>query len=160
MTDPFLSARGLGLRFGAITALDGVHADLWPGEVLAVVGESGSGKTTLLNVLSSGMAPDAGTVCYQDPNGTLHDLARHAAAAPPCAARVGLGLRPAGPPRRAAHARVGRRQRGRAADGARHYGDIRATAAGWLRQVEIDPARIDGQSASPWPVRPAQGSPP
>ena len=28
------------------------------------------------------------------------------------------------------------------AQGARHYGDIRAQAAAWLQQVEIDPARI------------------
>ena len=29
------------------------------------------------------------------------------------------------------------------AAGSRHYGDIRATAADWLAQVEIDPARLD-----------------
>lgn len=56
--DTLLSARGLHLSFGAIPALDGVDADLWPGEVLAIVGESGSGKTTLLNALSGALAPD------------------------------------------------------------------------------------------------------
>ena len=29
------------------------------------------------------------------------------------------------------------------AAGSRHYGDIRAVAADWLQQVEIDPARLD-----------------
>ena len=83
MDDALLSARGLSLRFGSITALDNVDADLWPGEVLAVVGESGSGKTTLLNVLSGRLAPDAGNVWYRDPTGALHDL--HAMPAPACA---------------------------------------------------------------------------
>ena len=56
------------------------RVDLWPGEVLAIVGESGSGKTTLLNVLAGRLTPDAGTVCYRDPQGALHDL--HAMSAP------------------------------------------------------------------------------
>src|SRR6185437_13321422 len=29
------------------------------------------------------------------------------------------------------------------AQGARHYGDIRAAAIDWLEQVEIDPGRVD-----------------
>ena len=34
-----LSARGLSLSYGALTALMDVDVDLWPGEILAVVGE-------------------------------------------------------------------------------------------------------------------------
>ena len=71
---PLLAASGLGLRFGAISALVEVDAELWPGEVLAVVGESGSGKTTLLNVLSGTVRPDQGVVSYTDPAGEAHDL--------------------------------------------------------------------------------------
>ena len=140
-----LQARGLGLRFGATPALDGVDAELWPGEVLAVVGESGSGKTTLLNVLSGAMPPDAGTVTYTDPAGAAHDL--HAMPAPSLRAlhRSDWGF-VRQDPRTAlrmgvtAGGNVGERLM---AQGVRHYGDIRASALDWLRQVEIDADRID-----------------
>jgi len=145
VNDALLSARQLSLKFGAITALDNVDADLWPGEVLAVVGESGSGKTTLLNVLSGRMAPDAGTVWYRDPDGRLHDL--HAMPAPQLRAlhRSDWGFVHQNPRdslrmRVSAGGNVGERLM---AQGMRHYGDIRATAQDWLAQVEIDPARLD-----------------
>ena len=145
MSDTLLSARGLGVRFGAITALDEVDADLWPGEVLAVVGESGSGKTTLLNVLSGRMTPDAGTVWYRDPSSRLHDL--HAMPGPQLRAlhRSDWGFVQQNPRdslrmRVSAGGNVGERLM---AQGSRHYGDIRAAAQDWLAQVEIDPARID-----------------
>ena len=145
MTATLLAARGLGLRFGAITALEDVDADLWPGEVLAVVGESGSGKTTLLNVLSGRMAPDAGAVWYRDPEGRLHDL--HSMPAPQLRAlhRSDWGFVQQNPRdslrmRVSAGGNVGERLM---AQGSRHYGDIRAAAMDWLRQVEIDPARVD-----------------
>ena len=47
MTDPLLTARGLGARAGTHALLDAVDLRLHAGEVVAVVGESGSGKTTL-----------------------------------------------------------------------------------------------------------------
>ena len=140
-----LQARGLGLRFGQVPALDAVDADLWPGEILAVVGESGSGKTTLLNVLSGAVRPDAGVVTYTDPAGEAHDL--HAMPAPSLRAlhRSDWGF-VRQDPRTAlrmgvtAGGNVGERLM---AQGVRHYGDIRAAAADWLRQVEIDADRID-----------------
>jgi putative phosphonate transport system ATP-binding protein len=145
MNDALLSGRGLGLRFGTVTALDDVDADLWPGEVLAVVGESGSGKTTLLNVLSGRMAPDSETVWYRDPDGRLHDL--HAMPAPQLRAlhRSDWGFVQQNPRdslrmRVSAGGNVGERLM---AQGMRHYGEIRAMAQDWLAQVEIDPARID-----------------
>src|ERR1700761_3480295 len=76
MSQPLLQAPDLRLSFGAIQALDGVNATLWPGEVLAIVVESGSGKTTLLNVLSGRARPDAGQVLYRDPEDALHDVHR------------------------------------------------------------------------------------
>ena len=140
-----LSARGLSVRFGALPALQDVDMDLWPGEVLAIVGESGSGKTTLLNVLSGSIKPDRGTIVYTDPAGRTHDLdalpepalrALHRSdwgfvrQDPRSALRMGV----------TAGGNVGERL---LAQGMRHYGEIRATATDWLRQVEIDADRID-----------------
>ena len=144
-SDTLLSARGLKISFGAIPALCGVDVDLWPGEMLAVVGESGSGKTTLLNVLSGRLRPDAGAVWYRDPHGHLHDV--HAM--PPPALRTlhrsdwGFVHQDARQNLRmnvTAGGNVGERLM---AQGARHYGDIRAQALDWLAQVEIDADRID-----------------
>jgi putative phosphonate transport system ATP-binding protein len=143
--ETLLSARGLTLHFGRIPALVDVDADLWPGEVLAVVGESGSGKTTLLNVLSGRLRADAGVTWYRDPQGRLHDV--HAMPAPALRAlhRSDWGFVHQNPRDSlrmsvSAGGNVGERLM---AAGARHYGNIRAEATDWLRQVEIDPARID-----------------
>lgn len=146
MTDEtLLSARGLNLSFGSIPALVDVDADLWPGEVLAVVGESGSGKTTLLNVLSGCVAPQSGVVWYRDPAGKLADV--HAMPQPALRSlhRSDWGFVQQNPRDNlrmgvSAGGNVGERLM---AQGARHYGDIRAEAISWLRQVEIDEARID-----------------
>jgi putative phosphonate transport system ATP-binding protein len=142
---PLLEARGLTLSFGTIPALAGVDAELWPGEVLAVVGESGSGKTTLLRVQSGALRPDAGEVIWRDPAGRAHDVHRMPAPALRALHRSDWGFvqqdaRAALRMGVSAGGNVGERLM---AQGARHYGDIRETAAGWLREVEIDPARID-----------------
>jgi putative phosphonate transport system ATP-binding protein len=143
--DVLLSARGLGLSFGAVPALVDVDADLWPGEMLAVVGESGSGKTTLLNALSGQVAPDRGAVWYRDPAGHLHDV--HAMPAPGLRRlhRSDWGFVNQNPRETlrmgvSAGGNIGERLM---AQGARHYGQIRAKALDWLAQVEIDAARID-----------------
>ncbi|HEY0419841.1 MAG TPA: phosphonate C-P lyase system protein PhnK [Acetobacteraceae bacterium] len=143
--ETLLSARNLTLRFGPIPALLDVDADLWPGEVLAVVGESGSGKTTLLNVLSGRMAPQSGVVWYRDPEGRLAEV--HAMPQPALRAlhRSDWGFVHQNPRENlrmgvSAGGNVGERLMAR---GARHYGEIRAEAIDWLRQVEIDPARVD-----------------
>ena len=140
-----LAAHDLSHAFGTIPALDHVQMELWPGEVLAVVGESGSGKTTLLNVLSGRLRPDGGSVWYRDPNGHLHDL--HAMPAPALRRlhRSDWGFVHQDPRQNlrmgvTAGGNVGERLM---AQGARHYGDIRAATTDWLVQTEIDPARID-----------------
>ena len=140
-----LTASGLELRFGSVTALEDVAVALWPGEVLAIVGESGSGKTTLLNVLARRMRPDAGEIGYRDPEGVEHDLLAMGAPALRALHRSDWGFVQQNPRdalrmRVSAGGNVGERLM---AAGARHYGSIRDIAADWLSQVEIDPARID-----------------
>jgi putative phosphonate transport system ATP-binding protein len=142
---PLLRAEGLRLAYGAVTALDDVGLALWPGEVLAVVGESGSGKTSLLDVLSGRRAPDAGTVLYRDEAGGRHDVHEMAAPLLRRLHRSDWGFVHQDPRESlrmeiSAGGNIGERLM---ESGRRHYGAIRATATEWLREVEIDPARID-----------------
>jgi ABC-2 type transport system ATP-binding protein len=53
---------GLVVRFGRITALDGVTLGISSGRVTAVVGGDGAGKSTLLRVVAGTLAADAGQV--------------------------------------------------------------------------------------------------
>ncbi|MCD4533930.1 heme ABC transporter ATP-binding protein [Nocardioides sp. cx-169] len=57
-----LGARGVVVRFGSTTVLDGVDLDVRHGEVLALVGPNGAGKSTLLGVLAGDLAPQEGKV--------------------------------------------------------------------------------------------------
>ncbi|MEN3376284.1 MAG: putative phosphonate transport system ATP-binding protein [Hyphomicrobiales bacterium] len=142
---PLLAARGLFKRFGARAACHDVSLDIHEGEVLAIVGESGSGKTTLLRLLSAQTEPDAGTVLYRMRDGVTRDLVTLGEAERRFLFRTdwgyvhqdaSLGLRMGV----SAGANVGERMM---AVGARHYGQIRETATGWLARVEIDQDRID-----------------
>ncbi len=56
------AARELTVRFGGITALDGVSLNVEPGEVLGVIGPNGAGKTTLFNVICGFVEPTSGTM--------------------------------------------------------------------------------------------------
>ena len=143
--DALLSAQGLRLSYGRIAALDGVDAEVFPGEVLAVVGESGSGKTTLLNALAGAVRPDAGVVSYRGRDGGVHDVHRMSAPALRALHRSDWGMVHQDPRQSlrmavSAGGNVGERLM---AQGARHYGDIRAAAIDWLRQVEIAADRVD-----------------
>jgi putative phosphonate transport system ATP-binding protein len=66
---PLLTVRGLRKRYGAVTAVDGVDLELYPGETLGIVGESGSGKSTVLRLLNLEEPPDAGDYRLQVPEG-------------------------------------------------------------------------------------------
>ncbi|MHC0430512.1 ABC transporter permease subunit [Streptomyces sp. O3] len=57
-----LVARGVRVRFGEFTALDGVDLDVAPGRITAVVGPNGAGKSTLFHCLAGTVRPDAGRV--------------------------------------------------------------------------------------------------
>jgi ABC-type multidrug transport system ATPase subunit len=53
-------------RFGRLKVLRGVSASVESGEALLVTGHNGSGKSTLLRCLAGLLAPDTGTIEYQE----------------------------------------------------------------------------------------------
>jgi ABC-2 type transport system ATP-binding protein len=57
---PLLAARGLTVRFGKITALNGLDLTAPAGQVLAVLGPNGAGKTTFVRTVATLRRPDAG----------------------------------------------------------------------------------------------------
>jgi ABC-type multidrug transport system ATPase subunit/signal transduction histidine kinase len=59
---PELSVSGLTVRFGALTALEGVNLALRAGEVVALAGENGAGKTTLIRAIAGDVAPVSGSI--------------------------------------------------------------------------------------------------
>lgn len=60
-----LSADGVTMRFGGLTALDDVSLALAPGRITALVGPNGSGKSTFVNVVSGLYRPSAGRVTFE-----------------------------------------------------------------------------------------------
>jgi branched-chain amino acid transport system ATP-binding protein len=55
-----LEARGVTVRFGGLTAVDGVSAAFAAGELVGIIGPNGAGKTTFFNALSGVQQPTAG----------------------------------------------------------------------------------------------------
>jgi cell division transport system ATP-binding protein len=49
-------------RYGSVTALADIHAEIYPNEVTLLAGPTGAGKSTLLQVLHGAIRPDRGAV--------------------------------------------------------------------------------------------------
>jgi len=62
VTDPLLEVRGLTLRFGGVTAVEGVSFDVCRGELFAVIGPNGAGKTSIFNCLNGVYRPQEGSI--------------------------------------------------------------------------------------------------
>ncbi len=142
---PLLSARALTKQFGGRNGCRNVSFDLYAGEVLCIVGESGSGKTTLLNTLALRTEADSGTLHYASSHGTTLDLRALSEPRRRLLMRTEWGFVQQNPrdglrTSVSAGANIGEPLM---AVGARHYGQIRATAPQWMERVELDPARID-----------------
>jgi len=62
---PLLEVNDLTLRFGGVTALDGVSFDVHRGELFAIIGPNGAGKTSMLNVINGFYHPQHGTITFK-----------------------------------------------------------------------------------------------
>ena len=60
-----MELEGIGLRFGGLTALDGVSFDIREGEIRALIGPNGAGKSSMLNVISGFYRPQKGEIRFR-----------------------------------------------------------------------------------------------
>jgi ABC-type branched-subunit amino acid transport system ATPase component len=79
---PVLSAAGITVRFGGLTALSEVGLEVPPGAIIGLVGPNGAGKSTLFAVLSGLLRPANGRVSLGGKDVTN--------ASPQARARIGL----------------------------------------------------------------------
>lgn len=56
---------GLTIRFGGLTAVDGMSFEVRPGEVLSLIGPNGAGKTSAFNAITGYIEPSGGTIDYR-----------------------------------------------------------------------------------------------
>ena len=63
--DTVLSAQGLVMRFGGITATNNVTLNLKKGARHALIGPNGAGKTTLINLLTGVLQPTEGRIILE-----------------------------------------------------------------------------------------------
>ena len=59
-----LEIQGLTVRFGGVTALDGLDLVVHAGETLGLIGPNGSGKTTSFNAVTGFVTPAAGRITF------------------------------------------------------------------------------------------------
>ena len=85
-----LSINDLGIGFRGPMLLDGVSAEVQPGQRIGLLGRNGAGKTTLLRIIDGEIVPDHGTVTRapqvrvarltqevpKDLTGTVHSVVR------------------------------------------------------------------------------------
>lgn len=83
-----LNITDLTVRYGKLTALDGVDIRVDPGEAVFVVGPNGAGKSTLLKTVAGLLRPAGGRVAFQDRS--------ISGGAPEALCRGGLSLVPEG----------------------------------------------------------------
>jgi ABC-type branched-subunit amino acid transport system ATPase component/branched-subunit amino acid ABC-type transport system permease component len=61
---PGLVVADVRVRFGGLTAVDGVSIEARPGLITGLIGPNGAGKTTLFNACSGLCAPSGGKIAY------------------------------------------------------------------------------------------------
>lgn len=66
MAQTILKTRDLSIRFGGVTAVDGVNIEAAENELIGLIGPNGAGKTTLFNLLTGVYSPSEGEVLLFD----------------------------------------------------------------------------------------------
>jgi branched-chain amino acid transport system ATP-binding protein len=56
---------GLTIRFGGLTAIEGMSFKVLEGEVLSLIGPNGAGKTSAFNAITGYIVPDGGSIAYR-----------------------------------------------------------------------------------------------
>ena len=59
-----LSFEGVSKNFGALKVTDNLSFEVEKGEALGVLGPNGAGKTTVFNLITGGLAPNAGRIQF------------------------------------------------------------------------------------------------
>lgn len=62
---PLLAVEEIGIRFGGLTAVEGLSLEVHPGTVVSVIGPNGAGKSTLFNLISGALRPGTGRVRFR-----------------------------------------------------------------------------------------------
>jgi branched-chain amino acid transport system ATP-binding protein len=62
---PLLDVRDVTLRFGGVTALQGVTFDVNNNELFAIIGPNGAGKTSIFNCLNAVYRPQEGSIRFE-----------------------------------------------------------------------------------------------
>ena len=70
---PLVEMHDIRVAFGGVHAVDGVHIDLRPGEVVGIVGGNGAGKSTLMKVLSGAQPADSGEIRIEGQPATIRN---------------------------------------------------------------------------------------
>jgi branched-chain amino acid transport system ATP-binding protein len=73
--EPLLETKDLTVKFGGLTALDGVTFSIKRGEILGLIGPNGAGKTTCFNAITGVYRPTSGTVTFD--GAPLGKIKRH-----------------------------------------------------------------------------------
>ena len=79
MSQPLLSLRKLGIRFGGLVAVDDVDFDLPRSHITCIIGPNGAGKSTLFNLITGIYKPTGGQVLLDGED--ITGLAAHKIAA-------------------------------------------------------------------------------
>ena len=80
MSGPFLRADGLTVRFGGLTAVDGLSLDVDRGEFVGLIGPNGAGKTTAFGAMLGAVPLASGRVHIDDADATTWPVHRRARA--------------------------------------------------------------------------------
>lgn len=63
--NPLLRVDQITLRFGGVTAIDGVSFEVLPEELFAIIGPNGAGKTSIFNTISQVYRPQEGDIVFE-----------------------------------------------------------------------------------------------